>query len=82
LDEDAAAEFARLEHARVTCALEKLLTPGDLIAAGPLVPAGALVAARPLIPAGPPLPAARLIPALKPVPALLVRQDASANAQL
>jgi hypothetical protein len=80
VDQDVDVEFARLEYGRVTCDLEKLLNPGDLIAAGPLVRAGALVAARPLIPAEPPIPAARLIPALEPVPALLLRQGVPADA--
>jgi hypothetical protein len=64
-----------------SCGLEKLLSPGDLIAADPLVPASGLVPARPLIPAEAPLPAACLILPLELVPALLLRQGASADGQ-
>ena len=51
--------------------LQRLLAPGNLVPAGPLVPADGLIATRPLIPAEPPLPAARLVAPLELVPALL-----------
>jgi hypothetical protein len=66
----------------VTYDLEKLLAPGDLIPAWPLVPAGGLIPARPLVAAETPLPPAHVIPALEPVPALLLRQVASADAEV
>jgi hypothetical protein len=63
----------------VTCDLEELLAPGDLIPAGPLVAAGRLIPAGPLVAAETPVPAARVVAPLKLVPALLLRQDAPAG---